>query len=727
VALAHDGDEMANLPIKYAERAPSGRGPAVRARLDLRTGEIETWRQVTAAGQALMATAGGVLDKIRLAERSAELDTLKRQHKESFIALTEARRQIQDPVAGSELWTKYTEGIVSNPSKDDAVNRLYQSYLNTAMPQQQIQFNSLDRTLRINKLKAEASVNERFFLEQNDPIGYANLQAKLEAGEVQSPEQTQAKIGQFNEESTLTRALASIDDNPRLARELALSVDVGSENQTLKAQILSASNMAIKAEHKLAIQEWENRLFQAKRLNLDISDLIDEGLTGNIDGPFIDQERAFQLEKTKQASADFSIEKNRVSGILNKTIKGELSTKDDPAILSLLAEDGIVTTSQDGDDPKEIRLDTIVSPQRLADTLAPGAYIPGSVAKMIGHRVISNDPGAVVDAVLAYQYVSDKMPKQADAMLGRLDELAQMRLSYTSLTREDLVDEDAARETIKSDVGTIMELEIPDATAEQNITAMFGAPELEDVAVGFSIDHNWATNEAHDLIEKKLERKWRWRFWVPEQDAYQGEYDEITASMKSFYVDKALLKYKVLLGIGVPPNEAKDGAHEYAFSETMDVYRRTAWGDSVKFVQGVTIETDPNTGWNLSKAAAKAMGDAEQLDRVHKGTEPVWSDVHDAFILRYNSPPFSSVNVDDKLFTWHPDRGTVLVSPDKAQYAPGVPIGDTKAVKNYKIRQEVLRRVNSSDEIIEIRTDAEWEALPPGTWFRSPDGKVRAK
>ena len=203
---------MADFPIQYSQRLPSGRSTAAPITADV------------AAPSRALSQAGGVLaqfgQKIQQAEDAMEFSTLKRQSEEIWNAAYNTMLSTPDPESRAKVYEKAKKDMSGLSAKSRRVQDKFQMHLNNALPQYDVYAADLDRKKRIQSAKAELETNGKYYLENGDLLGYQSLlKDGLDTGLLEEAEyQYMQENAETNSKFAQVRVL--MDSNPQMAVQI---------------------------------------------------------------------------------------------------------------------------------------------------------------------------------------------------------------------------------------------------------------------------------------------------------------------------------------------------------------------------------------------------------------------------------------------------------------------------------------------------------------------------
>lgn len=264
---------MADFPIQYSQRLPSGRSTAAPITADV------------AAPSRALSQAGGVLaqfgQKIQQAEDAMEFSTLKRQSEEIWNAAYNTMLSTPDPESRAKVYEKAKKDMSGLSAKSRRVQDKFQMHLNNALPQYDVYAADLDRKKRIQSAKAELETNGKYYLENGDLLGYQSLlKDGLDTGLLEEAEyQYMQENAETNSKFAQVRVL--MDSNPQMAVQILDSMpDLTGEQLDQKDKLIAKAN---------------NRLdITGSEANKDLADVM---VAGNLTVPIV-QSRRNQLKDT---------------------------------------------------------------------------------------------------------------------------------------------------------------------------------------------------------------------------------------------------------------------------------------------------------------------------------------------------------------------------------------------------------------------------------------------
>lgn len=200
---------MANFPIQYSEAKPPATGPNVR------------WNLMPDTDGAIPKNIGEGLwewgrhiqktnDAIQHANDTMELSTLQRKEQEFANARDQQLTQTQDEQQRSKINDQYMIQVGKLISKRDTVNNAFQIHMNQVMPQRDVDYQRIDRTMKVNQAKDQFTFNRQAFLESGDLESYHKLLNNAQA------------IGIIGDAEKTTLASTAQSDSDLLRSERAL-------------------------------------------------------------------------------------------------------------------------------------------------------------------------------------------------------------------------------------------------------------------------------------------------------------------------------------------------------------------------------------------------------------------------------------------------------------------------------------------------------------------------
>ena len=204
---------MAEFPISYTQGAPSGQAPAVRADLDVRTGETGIWAAISEMGEEFF----NIGQKLQLGQDATELSSLIRKRDEILGTAYQQGSLLTEPDEQEVLWTKAKMKAEALTSRRKVVNDEFFKHHNQTIGTWNRSFASLYLGTAKRKTKAEADINDQYALEHGDEFGYAkNQYTQASVGNI-TAEERDDNIKNFPINSTLAQARILLSTNPALA------------------------------------------------------------------------------------------------------------------------------------------------------------------------------------------------------------------------------------------------------------------------------------------------------------------------------------------------------------------------------------------------------------------------------------------------------------------------------------------------------------------------------
>lgn len=158
---------MPKIPQASRQVMPSGEVGAVRLPYDIaRTESI---------GQGVADLGNAVTEvsyRIQKAEDAMELSTLDRKSKDIWNNAYDQMATTQDKDARNAIYQQAKKDMASLTSKRKPVNDAFKMQLNNDIPQYDVHYAQLDRTLRIADAKSQFELNSDYYAQNGDVAGY---------------------------------------------------------------------------------------------------------------------------------------------------------------------------------------------------------------------------------------------------------------------------------------------------------------------------------------------------------------------------------------------------------------------------------------------------------------------------------------------------------------------------------------------------------------------------
>ncbi len=290
---------MANFPIQYAETVPTGEISGVLADPAV-AGAVP--RAISEAGRAVTAIG----QKIQDAENAMELSTLQRKSDEIWNAAYNTIRTTPDTEQRAKLYEKARQDASAATSKSTEVNNAYQMHLNNIFPRWEINFNNLDRQIRIQRIGDELDINDQYDYEKGAKESFVKRQYTAQSVGAQTPEMTEEKIATFDVTSEFAEIAVGMDADPQVAiGRLSAMKDLTEPQSKRKGNLISRAigiQNRRRAELRTAQDEtmlglYENAFIKEEPLGWD--DIANTNLEADDKISFWEKYERAQSEKMK--------------------------------------------------------------------------------------------------------------------------------------------------------------------------------------------------------------------------------------------------------------------------------------------------------------------------------------------------------------------------------------------------------------------------------------------
>jgi len=252
---------------------PSGR-ETVPANVGLAAAPAEA---VAGIGGALTDFGSTVLSQISNAQDSVEFSKVQMQADQIHNALIDTLQTTWDDDVREQLYetaTKDTAGILGTIRRPN-VRNMFQRYLNDITPHRQAAFNTIDRRMKIDKMKADTQILDEYDYEHGNKENFRIRHERNRDNGLETPEETESLKQNFDVNSLLYRSRLDIGSNEPLrvnsaienlekARPLMSGPQLDEANSLLAAakrqQSVVLKQIQQETSRNLLADLWENKL-----------------------------------------------------------------------------------------------------------------------------------------------------------------------------------------------------------------------------------------------------------------------------------------------------------------------------------------------------------------------------------------------------------------------------------------------------------------------------------